>query len=168
MFGGACYFQDSQTGVLGWTVWVRNVPLPFKQMTSQSLPTDACIFPLLLIAGRKRSVEKDQTLVCFNQCVHSHRLYFGQDKLFDMEMEIKCCRLLWDHVCLDSSSYNTGIHISKFYTGKNHAGLSLEGNLGEIVSLSWLISPYFQLKEKWKCIEHIRKSKIWTKTSPYS
>ena len=133
-----------------------------------SLCQQMLAFFLLLAAGRKRSVEKDQTRVCFNQCVHSHRLYFGQDKLFDMEMEIKCCRLLGDHVCLDSSSYNTGIHILNFYTGKNHAGLSLVGDLGEIVSLSWLISPYFELKEKWKCIEHIRKSKIWTKTSLYS
>ena len=29
----------------------------------------------------------------------------------------------------------------------------LEGSLGEKVSLSWLTSPYLELREKWKCIE---------------
>ena len=48
------------------------------------------------------------------------------------------------------------------------AGVILEGNLGEKVSLSWLTSPYLELREKWKCIEYIRKSKIWTKTSPWN
>ena len=45
-------------------------------------------------------------------------------------------------------------------------GLSLGGDLGEKVSLSWLTSPYFELRVKFKCIEHIGKFKIWTKTSP--
>ena len=40
------------------------------------------------------------------------------------------------------------------------AGLSLEGDLGEKVSQSWLTSPYFELREKFRCIEHIGKSKI--------
>ena len=35
----------------------------------------------------------------------------------------------------------------------------LEGDLEE-VSLSWLTSPYLELREKWKCIECIGKSKI--------
>ena len=43
-------------------------------------------------------------------------------------------------------------------------GLSIRGDLGEKVSLSWLTSPYFELREKFKCIEHIGKSK--NKTSP--
>ena len=47
-------------------------------------------------------------------------------------------------------------------------GLSLGGNLGEKVSLSWLTSPYFVLREKFKCIEHIGKSKIQIKTSPWN
>ena len=44
-----------------------------------------------------------------------------------------------------------------------YSGLSLEGDLGQKVSFSWLTSPYFELREKFKCIEHIGKSKIWTK-----
>ena len=44
------------------------------------------------------------------------------------------------------------------------SGVILEGNLGEKFSLSWLTSPYLELREKWKCIECIEKSKIWIKT----
>ena len=33
-------------------------------------------------------------------------------------------------------------------------GLSLGGDLGEKVSLSWLTSPYFELREKFKFVEH--------------
>ena len=44
----------------------------------------------------------------------------------------------------------------------------LEGDLGEKVSLSWLTSSYLELREKWKCIDCIGKSKIWTKTSPWN
>ena len=47
-------------------------------------------------------------------------------------------------------------------------GVILEGNLGEKVSQSWLTSPYLELREKWKCIESIGISKIWTKTSPWN
>ena len=44
--------------------------------------------------------------------------------------------------------------------------LSLGGDLGEKVSISWLTSPYFKwLREKITCIKHIGKSKTWTKTS---
>ena len=43
--------------------------------------------------------------------------------------------------------------------------LSLEDNLREKVCLMWLTSPYFELREKLKCIEHIGKSKIRTETS---
>ena len=45
-----------------------------------------------------------------------------------------------------------------------HIGLSPGGDLGEKVPLSWLTSPYFELREKFKCIEHIWKSKILIKT----
>ena len=48
------------------------------------------------------------------------------------------------------------------------SGPSLEGDWGEKVSLSWLTSPYFELREKFKFIEHIGKSKICTKTSPWN
>ena len=48
----------------------------------------------------------------------------------------------------------------------NTTGLSLEGDLGEKVSLNWFTSPYYELREKFQCIEHIGESKIWTKTSP--
>ena len=44
-------------------------------------------------------------------------------------------------------------------------GPSLDGDLGEKVSLNWFTS-YFELREKFQCIEHIGKSKIWTKISP--
>ena len=51
----------------------------------------------------------------------------------------------------------------------NHhlTGLSLAGDLGEKVFLIWPTSPYFELREKFKCKEHIGKHKIWTKTSPW-
>ena len=39
------------------------------------------------------------------------------------------------------------------------------GNLGEIVSLQTQTSPYFQLREKIKCLEHIGKGKAQLKTS---
>ena len=44
-------------------------------------------------------------------------------------------------------------------------GHSLEGNLGENISLIWLTSPYFQLREKLKWKEYVEKSKICIKTS---
>ena len=31
--------------------------------------------------------------------------------------------------------------------------------MGEKVSLNWLTSPFFELREKFKCIGHIRKAK---------
>ena len=48
----------------------------------------------------------------------------------------------------------------------NTPGFSLGSDLGEKVSLRRLTSPCFELREKFECIEHIGKSKIWTKTSP--
>ena len=41
---------------------------------------------------------------------------------------------------------------------------NLGGNLGEKVSLTRLTSTYFELREKFKYIEHIGKFTIWTKT----
>ena len=38
--------------------------------------------------------------------------------------------------------------------------------MGDIVSLQAPMSPYFQLREKFKCIEHIDKSETKLKTSP--
>ena len=43
----------------------------------------------------------------------------------------------------------------------------LEGDLGEKVSLNWLNFPYLELREKWKRMEYIGKSNIWTKNSPW-
>ena len=40
------------------------------------------------------------------------------------------------------------------------------GDLGEIVSLQTQTSRYFQLREKFKCIEQIGKGKAQLKTSP--
>ena len=37
--------------------------------------------------------------------------------------------------------------------------------MGDIVSLQVQMSPYFQLREKFKCIEHIDKSGTQLKTS---
>ena len=48
----------------------------------------------------------------------------------------------------------------------SHSGLSLGGNLGEKDSLNRLNSPCFELREKFKFIEHVRNSKIMAKTSP--
>ena len=52
------------------------------------------------------------------------------------------------------------------YIDDVHAELSLASDLGEIVSLNWLTSSYFVLRQKFKCIEFIGKPKSWTKTSP--
>ena len=38
------------------------------------------------------------------------------------------------------------------------AGNKLEGDVGDIVSLQAQTAPYFQLREDFKCIEHIDKS----------
>ena len=42
----------------------------------------------------------------------------------------------------------------------------LEGDVGDIISLQAQMSPYFQLREKFKCIEHIDKSKTQLKLLP--
>ena len=48
------------------------------------------------------------------------------------------------------------------------AGSKLGGDLGETVSLQTQTSPYFQLREKFKCIEHIGKGEAQLKTSPWN
>ena len=55
-----------------------------------------------------------------------------------------------------------------------YTGNMLRGDLGEMVSLQTQTSPCFQLREKFKCIEHIGKGKDFSlksnslrKTSPY-
>ena len=45
-------------------------------------------------------------------------------------------------------------------------GNKLEGDVGDIVSLQAQRSPYFLLREKFKCIEHIDISETKLKTSP--
>ena len=45
-------------------------------------------------------------------------------------------------------------------------GNKLEGDVGDIVSVNSQTSPYFKLREKFKCIEHIDKREIQLKTSP--
>ena len=42
----------------------------------------------------------------------------------------------------------------------------LEGDVGDIVSLQAQTSPYLQLREKSKCIEHIDEGKTQLITSP--
>ena len=42
----------------------------------------------------------------------------------------------------------------------------LGGDLGEKVSLNWLTSPSFELREKFKCMEWTEKSIIIPKTFP--
>ena len=49
---------------------------------------------------------------------------------------------------------------------KEFSGNKLEGDVGGIVSLQAQTSPYFQLREKFKCIEHTDKSETQLKTSP--
>ena len=46
------------------------------------------------------------------------------------------------------------------------SGYKLEGDAGDIVSLQAQTSPYFQLREKFKCIENIHKSETQLKTPP--
>ena len=48
----------------------------------------------------------------------------------------------------------------------SEVGNKLEGDVGDIVTLQAETSPYFQLREKSKCIEHIDKSETQLKTSP--
>ena len=43
---------------------------------------------------------------------------------------------------------------------------SLEEDVGETVFQSWLTSPYFELKEKSKCIKHTENLKFWIKLLP--
>ena len=45
-------------------------------------------------------------------------------------------------------------------------GSKLEGDMGDIVSLKAQMSPFFQLREKLKCIEHIDKSEAQLKSFP--
>ena len=45
-------------------------------------------------------------------------------------------------------------------------GNKLEGDVRDIVSLKAQTFPYFQLVEKFKCMEHIDKSETQLKTSP--
>ena len=46
-------------------------------------------------------------------------------------------------------------------------GNKLEGDMGDIVSLQAQTSPYFQLREKFKCIDHIDNlTETQLKTSP--
>ena len=52
-----------------------------------------------------------------------------------------------------SSNWGLIIVLGQEGNGDNLAGVILEGDLGEKVSLSWLTSPYLELREKWKCIE---------------
>ena len=51
-------------------------------------------------------------------------------------------------------------------TSHGYSGNKLGGGLGEVVSPQEQTSPYFQLREKSKCIEYIGKCKFWSKTSP--
>ena len=46
--------------------------------------------------------------------------------------------------------YSLEVHVYGQFQNmsKASAGVILEGDLGEIVSLSWLISPYLELREK--------------------
>ena len=46
------------------------------------------------------------------------------------------------------------------------SGNKPEGDVGDIVFLQDQTSPYFQLRGKLKCIEHIDKSETQLKTSP--
>ena len=49
---------------------------------------------------------------------------------------------------------------------KVNIGNKLEGDMGNIVSLQAESSPFFQLREKFKCIEHMDRSVTQLKTSP--
>ena len=46
------------------------------------------------------------------------------------------------------------------------SGNKLEGDVADTISLHAQTSPYFQLTEKLKCIEHIDKSENQLKSSP--
>ena len=57
-------------------------------------------------------------------------------------------------------------HSKGFKRDKEFSGNKLERDVGGIVSLQAQMSPYFQLREKLKCIEHMDKSETQLKTSP--
>ena len=61
----------------------------------------------------------------------------------DEGMPLKVISYFWHHLMITNKS------------SPRTAGLRLEGDLGEKVSLNWLTSPYFELREKFKCIVHI-------------
>ena len=48
----------------------------------------------------------------------------------------------------------------------HYAQNKLEGDVGDKVSLNAQTSPYFKLRETFKCIEHIDKRETQLKTSP--
>ena len=53
--------------------------------------------------------------------------------------------------------------INKIQTGP---GNKVEGDVRDLVSLQAQTSPYFQLREKFKCIENVAESETQLKTSP--
>ena len=74
---------------------------------------------------------------------------------------------LWMHFKTEYQTFSNLVRddlyrIAYCYTPGNMLG----GDLGEVVSLQEQTSPYFQLREKSKCIEYIGKAKFRSKTSP--
>ena len=59
-----------------------------------------------------------------------------------------------------------GENVTGYRSGISYTGNKLEGEEGDTVSLQAQTSPYFQLREKFKCTEHKYKSEIQLKTSP--
>ena len=76
--------------------------------------------------------------------------------------------LLYHYSLITQNSMDTDHRVLKRLSHYTKAEVILEGDLGEKVFLSWLTSPYLELREKWKCIDCIGKSKIWTKTPPWN
>ena len=77
-------------------------------------------------------------------------------------------RAMNQHEYMYMKRAETGSEYSKTKVSfeKKESRNKLGGDLGETVSLLTQTSPYFQLREKLKCIEHIGKGKAQLITSP--
>ena len=91
---------------------------------------------------------------------------------FSLEKPLTHCILnrLSHTIILEESNFNFryvwiwDLHIPR-EKWLNYSGVILRGNLGEKISLAgW--PPYLEVREKWKCIECIGKSKIGPKLLP--
>ena len=90
----------------------------------------------------------------------------GSSVMLELVLAVHSYHVIAYHVPTAQMSGNL-VHWWYISLSKN-SGNSLGGNLGEMVSLQARISLCFQLRETFKCIEHIGKGKTYFKTSPWN